>query len=305
MESTSPPRPGGLRSIWLPLLISLSFHAGLVLLLYLIPASVLEVDQSGLPVNTLMMASDDSVCTLRILGRPQVQETPYFPISVIDPTVNTEPSRHQPNDRAIDRGVSNSVTSPQGNATSGETTQPGAGGATGPSIFQVSGQGKSVVYAIDRSLSMGIRRTLPAAKRELLASLKQLPETVRFQVILYNQQAEPLRLEGRTDLVAATSKNKQQVAELVEAIRAAGPTDHLAALRRALLLQPEVVFFITDAADLNRQQIQAVTQQNHGRSAIHAIELSQLPGDASEDGPLAQLARANRGTYRRVWVKGE
>ena len=183
---------------------------------------------------------------------------------------------------------------------SGRGTAPGSW--TGPSIFQVEGIGKSVVYVIDRSVSMG--PFLKAAKRELLASLEQLPEEVRFQVILYNRHAEPLRLRGRTDLAPATAANKRETARLLESLPAAGSTDHLAGLRRALALRPEVSFFVTDADDLTAQQIAAVTQLNRSRTAIHTIELSRSSRGPHPDGPLALLARHNRGTYRRVSLGG-
>src|SRR5262249_4412053 len=125
-------------------------------------------------------------------------------------------------------------------------------------------------------------------------------EAVRFQVIPYNRRAEPLRLGGRTDLVPATPENKRQAARLLESLRAEGSTDHLAALRRALGLQPRINFFITAPDAITAQQVRAVTQQNHGRTTIHAIELSRSAGSSVHEGPLALLARSNRGTYRRV-----
>jgi hypothetical protein len=169
-------------------------------------------------------------------------------------------------------------------------------------MFQLKGSGRSVVYVIDRSASMWEIGALDVAKRELLLSLGQLPEAVRFQVILYNRQAEPLWLAGRTDLAPATSANKQGAAALIEALRAGGATDHLAALRRALALQPEVIFFLTDADDLTPSQIRAVTQQNRGRTAIHAIQLSRRSDGSGDDSPLSRLARDNRGTYRSIWL---
>jgi hypothetical protein len=168
-------------------------------------------------------------------------------------------------------------------------------------FFDVPAQGQSIVYVIDRSGSMGLNGLLSVAKQELLASLRSLPVRTRFQVIVYNRLAELLRIDGRYDLVPATEANKDRVAALLEPMDAEGGTDHLAALRRALALQPDVIFFLTDAADLTNPQIRSVRLLNQGRSIIHVIELNaaEAPGEAA----LQVLARENNGQYKSV-VRG-
>jgi hypothetical protein len=178
-------------------------------------------------------------------------------------------------------------------------------GPTGAMIdfFHVGVRAASVVYVIDRSTSMGLRGALDIAKRELLASLQRLAADTRFQIIIYNRHAECLRIGGRTDLVPATPENKQEVASLLQSVRPEGSTDPLPALRQALALRPEVIFFLTDADDLNVRQISDLTQFNRGRTAIHAIELNALHRDR-HDQPLQLLARNNHGEYRAVSVGG-
>jgi hypothetical protein len=84
-------------------------------------------------------------------------------------------------------------------------------------------------------------------------------------------------------------------------LRAEGGTEHLTALRRALQLQPDVVFFLTDADALSEEEVRVVTRLNQGRTVIHAIELgpSPLTGRLTA---LELLARDNRGRYRRIKV---
>jgi hypothetical protein len=176
-------------------------------------------------------------------------------------------------------------------------------GLTGTTVdfFQVGIRAESVVYVIDRSSSMGLRGALELAKRELLVSLEKLPAQTRFQVIVYNRRAECLRIAGRTDLVAASVENKREVAALLQAVRPEGSTDPLPALRQALVLRPEVIFFLSDADDLNVRQVNALTQLNRGHTAIHTIELNTLHRNR-DDQPLQMLARNNRGEYRAVPV---
>jgi len=82
-------------------------------------------------------------------------------------------------------------------------------------------------------------------------------------------------------------------------IYAEGSTDHVPAISLALGLQPDAVFFLTDADDIRAEVVRGITARNHGRSIIHAIQLRDAarPGG---DGPLQSLARYNRGTYRQI-----
>jgi hypothetical protein len=163
----------------------------------------------------------------------------------------------------------------------------------------VPARGKTVVYVIDRSMSMGQQGALERAKKELLTSLDLLPPTARFQVIAYNRSAQPLRLGGRAELVSATPGNVRQAATQIEVLPAEGSTEHVAALKRALALQPDVIYFLTDADDLRLEQIRQLTRYNQGRTAIHAIEL-RLRRRGAGDSALPLLAQANRGIYRVV-----
>jgi hypothetical protein len=169
------------------------------------------------------------------------------------------------------------------------------------SFFRVGVQARSVVYVIDRSASMGLRDTLGIAKRELLASLNRLSADTRFQIIIYNRAAECFRFGGRSDLVPASLENKQQAARLLESVRPEGSTDPLPALRLALALRPEAIFFLTDADDFNIRQVNLLTQLNAGHTAIHAIELNTNHPDRG-DQPLQLLARTNHGEYHAVTV---
>ncbi|MBY0522934.1 MAG: hypothetical protein K2R98_06030 [Gemmataceae bacterium] len=184
---------------------------------------------------------------------------------------------------------------PIGSGTSGGTS----GGGSATTFFDVAAQGRSVVYVIDRSGSMGECGRLDLARRELLASLAKLPAEVRFQVIAYNRNADPLHIGGQNRLAAATPENKQQAAYLLQHLVPEGGSEHLIALKQALLLDPEVIYFLTDADDLLADQVRTLTQLNHGRAAIHTIELSMGNRDRHEM-PLHVLARDNRGKYRAV-----
>jgi hypothetical protein len=151
---------------------------------------------------------------------------------------------------------------------------------------------------MDRSLSMGLNGALHRARREVLASLRLLPPTARFQVIAYNRQAEPLLIGGHADLLAADAATIQEAVRRLDELHATGGTNHFQALWRALNLRPDAIVLITDADDLTPEEVANVTRMNQGRTVIHVVELNGRRGEAET--ALRRLALTNRGTYHRA-----
>lgn len=205
-----------------------------------------------------------------------------------------------------------------GTADQGLTT--GAGGLTGgpagkgrpsdgsarTSVFGITGVGQKFVYVFDRSGSMGGsgRSALAAAKEELIGSLKPLESTHQFQIIFYNDEPVVFQVPGRgAQLSFADDVSKRAAEDYVRKIRADGATDHERALSLALRLQPDVVFFLTDADQpiMSKAQLGRIERMNSGRTAIHAIEFGfgpPLPGENF----LQQLAAQNGGQHRYIDV---
>jgi hypothetical protein len=193
---------------------------------------------------------------------------------------------------------------PPDQKASGETPTTQAAGAGGSGsaaqgLLRVPGGARSVVYVIDRSGSMGQQGRLTLARRELTDSLQKLSETTRFQVIAFNRRPEALRIAGSIALAPATAENIQQAIADVQALIPEGGTEHFPALKQALVLHPEVIYFLTDADDLRPEDVRTLTQLNGGKTAIHTIELN-LANREREDMPMHRLAHANRGRYLAV-----
>lgn len=152
---------------------------------------------------------------------------------------------------------------------------------------------RSVVYVIDRSASMGANGRLARARREVVASLRRLPPTARFQVVAYNRAAEPLPpgelLPATPDAIAAAER-------ALDALEAEGGDYHARALCRALAFAPDLIYFLTDADDLKPAEVAMVTRLNGQRVAIHAVCLSA----ARADGMMDRLARENRGQFQAL-----
>jgi hypothetical protein len=183
-----------------------------------------------------------------------------------------------------------------------------AGGGTGgaASLFGITGSGNRIVYVIDRSDSMNGNHSRPllAAKTELIQSLSALKETQFFQLILYNEQPSPYRgsqsVGSAVQMIQAETAAIKRAQSYIESVSAFGGTNHLDALRLALRMRPDVIFFLTDGrvpslSDRELADIRRIAD-SYG-TTIHGIEFGTAPtADPSSFIPV--LASASGGKYR-------
>ena len=179
------------------------------------------------------------------------------------------------------------------------------GGKARTEVFGAVGEGNKFVYVFDRSGSMDGHGGAPlaSAKAELLASLDHLEPTHQFQIIFYNNRPRvfnPTGVLGR--LVYGTDQNKYLANKFVGSITADGATRHEEALEMALRMQPDVLFFLTDAdqPQLSPAQLSQIAQMNR-RTSINAIEFGYGP-QSDADNFLVRLARQNNGMHVYVDV---
>ena len=115
-------------------------------------------------------------------------------------------------------------------------------------VFGIEGEGRRFVYVFDRSDSMNgyEGRPFAVAKAELQKSLESLNEAHEFQIIFYNDA--PLAFGGSDSnsprLLIGGQHQKKTASDFVRDIQATGGTQHLRALRMALNLNPDVIFFL-------------------------------------------------------------
>lgn len=294
--------PNSLKPRWIirtagaPLLLSLALHGLLFAALWFWPVRThgpsLTIESTRITLDTCVLDS----------GSPTLSPAPELPEEIRGQEVNTTfapkvegfpTPRKQP--------VSAPLPVPDGGTGNGKGDGNGDSPHGGGNLFPLPAAAASVVYVLDRSLTMGIDRKLDFARGELIASLQRLPPGVRFQVIDYNEFAKELSIGGQRGLLPAEPAIVEKTVAWLQTLEAGGATNHLAALRRALDLRPDVLFFLTDADDLKKDVISFITQRNRRRTVINTVELTRLRAVRPE-GPLAELARDNHGTYRRVAV---
>lgn len=262
--------------------LSLLLHGLLVLSLWVLPGGE---PARGLP--------GDRDLTLVLLNDPPAKgEEVAEPIIAPLVPVLVEPVTPMPMPTPV--AVAGPTVRPPGPAAPSVPARPGH--------LPVEPPGRSVVYLLDRSVSMGLNGTMTPARAELRACLACLPATCRFQVIAYHLQAEPLTLAGRQELAPATPAVVAEALTKLDAIRPEGGTHPLRALRRALQLRPEVIYLVTDTLDVPEEEVAELTRLNMGRSAIHVLELTRSRQGLSGPGAI-RLTERNRGTLRRVVLR--
>jgi hypothetical protein len=175
-------------------------------------------------------------------------------------------------------------------------------------LFGISGSGSRFVYVFDRSDSMNGfgGKPLRAAKAELIRSLRTMTDRQRFQIIFYNDKPTPFKISGMPlQMVVGEEAYIARAESYVNSIAAFGGTEHEAALKMALRMSPDVIFFMTDARipRLSVAELREVKNRaDRVGTTIHAIEFGPDPV-ASPDSFLRELAAQNNGHYRYVDVR--
>ncbi|MFT7638482.1 MAG: hypothetical protein ACI9G1_000206 [Pirellulaceae bacterium] len=200
-------------------------------------------------------------------------------------------------------GSGGEVSAPDvGALTQGKGPSRNIDGSTQTGVFGVAGKGSKFVYVFDRSGSMqGFQgRPLNAAKRELISSLTSLDSVNQFQIIFYNERAfvfNPMHPQPAR-LLFGDDSNKRLAGEFINGIIADGATRHMPALRLALNMSPDVIFFLTDAAQptLTEPEMMQLRRINRSDAVIHTIEFGTgpFPGGANF---LTRLAEQHRGQH--------
>lgn len=161
------------------------------------------------------------------------------------------------------QGLGEGLDAPSG---SGE----GTGGA---SFFGVEARGARFVYIVDVSGSMEGAK-LKTLQIELTESIRRLPESAHFAVVLFSTDATPLG--GQARWWKATEQAKGAIAREIRAIRARGGTNPLPAFETAFALKPkpDAIYFMTDGL-FSESAAYEIAQINEGAGGaltpIHCI----------------------------------
>ena len=149
-------------------------------------------------------------------------------------------------------------------------------------------------------------RPIRAAKSEMLRSIRTLTERQRFQIVFYNEKPKPFQVSGMpTQMVLGEKQYIVRAEQYVNSIVAFGGTEHMLALKMALRMSPDVIFFLTDARipRLSNSELREIKNRaDQAGTSFHAIEFGAEPVPPA-DSFLRDLAAMNGGEYRYVDVR--
>lgn len=130
----------------------------------------------------------------------------------------------------------------------GGTGGGGAGLGPGASLFRDMRSARSYAFVVDASGSMqGLR--MKVVLQQLNQSINALEDDQSFFVVFFSDRAFPMCWpQTTTQLIQATAVNRNYVLNWANGVEPDGGTKPHRALRMALELRPEVVFFLTDGS---------------------------------------------------------
>ncbi|HET6246817.1 MAG TPA: hypothetical protein VFE47_03885 [Tepidisphaeraceae bacterium] len=122
---------------------------------------------------------------------------------------------------------------------------PGGGGLgiKGP-VFGNGGNARQIVFLCDSTGSM--INKMATLKDELNKAVSGLKPIQSFDIVFY----QDVKIDALAPaLIPATPESKRKAGTYLEAVTATGTTNPLPGLEMALKLHPQIMFFLTDAAD--------------------------------------------------------
>jgi len=163
----------------------------------------------------------------------------------------------------------------------------------GPVFFGLGGserEARHIVYVVDRSGSM--LDTFTYVCQELKRSVSGLKRSQKFHVIFFNSGAPLENPPGR--LVSAIRAQKEELFDFLDQVFPEGATNPEPAMRRALALEPDLIYFLTDG-EFDAGLVDALDRLNHDRRAkIYTIAYFDRRGAEL----LEKIARAHGGKFR-------
>jgi hypothetical protein len=171
------------------------------------------------------------------------------------------------------------------------------GGDQKETVFFGTGiRADTVVFVVDMSGSMNDGGRFERAVHELVRSLNAMAPTQKFFVFFFNGETHPMLGMRSAEMMAATPANRAKVVKWIKTLRPDNDTAPEEALKWALKLQPQVIYFLTDG-EIPDMTGDTVKKFNHEhKTVIHTIAIGTEEGAEM----LRAIAHDNGGKYQFV-----
>lgn len=203
--------------------------------------------------------------------------------------------------RGADFGIGEGRSSVLGTGISGAAGGLGdrslAGAGSGRGVGSAGMWGRTVmanrvVFVLDYSGSIIV--AVDDLKRELKRSIGVLRPTQQFNVVIFYSDDDRYRTElFAPELQPATREVRERFFAWIDAKSPQGRTEPLAALRRAMKMEPEAIFFLTDG-DFEDRVVEECRAINTANAKICCLVFDELLLQSSGPTPPALNANARR-----------
>jgi len=183
-------------------------------------------------------------------------------------------------------------------------------GSGGAEFYGAKTRGKRFVFVIDNSLSMTKGR-FESALYELMYTIGKMGSDQEFYIFFFSDTAYPLFYPNSAKgPVKATNEAKQAVYNWLATVHLVLRTDAKEAVQRALLMQPDGIYILTDGAFtddtarflLNKEGVEKFVKSKSDRyyrpPTIHTVGMEI--GKAGAEKGLKDIAQAYNGSFRHV-----
>ncbi len=159
-------------------------------------------------------------------------------------------------------------------------------------FFNTVGNAYNIIYIVDRSASM--IDSIEPLKRELRRSINDLQPMQKFHIIFFSS-GKPL--EGPAgEMTWATDRNKAKYGEFIDSVKAEGQTDPQWAFQRALQMDPDLVYLLTDGI-FNEKIGDKIIEW----ARLHKVKINTIAYVWESGGTLLRrIAEQTGGIYRFV-----
>ncbi|MDY7009599.1 MAG: VWA domain-containing protein [Planctomycetota bacterium] len=293
----------GVMATLMPWVISLFFHAGVLVILAFI---MIVTSRTSLKANVVV---------------PDVPLTEDLSESIageMSPELNPK-SFEQADDRWAQRD-SRIPSADLGRTENKIQLYGSAGGATGGGararfglptggkpksrFFGTGGTAYHIVYVVDRSGSM--LETFDEVRKEIIKSFSKLVPQQTFHVIFFASGKPKENPPQR--LVYANSVNKRAALKFLKVITPEGQTDPIPALKRAFAVlnrppgnkQGKLIYLLTDGRFPDNEKILAAVREMNAKRDVHINTILHHFRDPEFEKVLEQIAAQNGGKFKFV-----
>jgi hypothetical protein len=182
-----------------------------------------------------------------------------------------------------------------GDGTGAGLTGGSGDGSGGAEFFGIGGEGGTFVYVVDLSGSMNEEGKWERARAELLRSIEHLTEGQRYYIIFYNDGWYPMAADKP---IEATAKQIDRTRRWIRRLWPGGGTFPLEALKHALKLEPDAVYFLSDGRfdPAVIEMLRIHNPSSTGQIPIHTIAFV----NQETIGIMKQIAHQSGGKFRFV-----